>query len=102
MQCTPWKRSSQPTYGINRSCLPWRRAVSTKETSTVEANDPNLANWVVNLRPRICYVLSLLGIHSPDCEYCMARLTCGDQLRKRLEELNGRTRSCSRENGVHR
>ena len=43
------------------------------------------------MRPRICYVLSLLRIHSPDCKHCMARLICGDELRKRLEELNGRT-----------
>ena len=40
------------------------------------------------LRPRICYVLSLLRIHSPDCEHCMAHLTCGDELRERLAELN--------------
>ena len=39
-------------------------------------------------RPRICYVLSLLRIHSPDCKHCMAHLTCGNELRKRLEELN--------------
>ena len=45
-------------------------------------------------RPRICYVLSLLRIHSPDCKHCMAHLTCGNELRKRLEELNGRTLLC--------
>lgn len=44
---------------------------------------------VVNLRPRICYLLSLLRIHSPDCKHCMAQLTCGNELRRRLEELNG-------------
>jgi len=43
----------------------------------------------VMLRPRICYILSLLRIHSPDCAHCMARLTPGIELRKRLEELNG-------------
>jgi hypothetical protein len=42
----------------------------------------------LNFRPRICYVLSLLRIHRSDCEHCMARLTCGDELRKRLDELN--------------
>jgi len=55
-----------------------------------------------NLRPRICYILSLLRIHSPHCEHCMARLTCGDELRKRLEELNGRKQPGSQENGGHR
>ena len=42
----------------------------------------------VMLRPRICYVLSLLRIHNPDCKHCAARLSCGNELRKRLEELN--------------
>jgi hypothetical protein len=32
----------------------------------------------------------------------MARLTSGDELRKRLEELDGRTQACSHENGDHR
>jgi hypothetical protein len=43
----------------------------------------------------MCYVLSLLRIHSPDCEHCMAHLTCGNELRKRLEELNRRTQPFS-------
>ena len=47
------------------------------------------------LRPRICYVLSLLRIHSPGCKHCMARLTCGNELRKRLQELNEPTPSYS-------
>jgi hypothetical protein len=42
----------------------------------------------VMLRPRICYVLSLLRIHNPDCKHCAAHLICGNELRKRLEELN--------------
>jgi len=42
----------------------------------------------VMLRPRICYVLSLLRIHNPDCKHCTAHLTCGNELRKRLQELN--------------
>jgi hypothetical protein len=53
---------------------------------------------IQNLRRRICCVLSLLRIHSPDCEHCMAHLTCGDELRKRLEELNGKE-PCSHSNG---
>jgi len=32
--------------------------------------------------------LSLLRIHNPDCKHCAAHLTCGYELRKRLEELN--------------
>jgi len=42
----------------------------------------------VMLRPRISYVLSLLRIHNPDCKHCAAHLICGNELRKRLEELN--------------
>ena len=49
----------------------------------------------VMLRPRICSVLSLLRIHSPDCKHCMARLTYGNELRKRLEELSEPTPSYS-------
>ena len=35
-----------------------------------------------------CYLLSFLRIHRPDCEHCNARETCGNLMRKRLEELN--------------
>jgi hypothetical protein len=42
----------------------------------------------VKLRPRICHLLSLLRIHSPNCKHCSAHLICGNELRKRLEELN--------------
>ncbi len=45
----------------------------------------------MNLRPRICYVLSVLRIHRPHCEHCSAREMRGDEIRKRLEELNWRT-----------
>ena len=45
---------------------------------------------------RICYLLSLLRIHSPDCEHCNARETRGDEMRKRLEELSWRTQPRSR------
>ena len=50
-----------------------------------------ITGGAVMLRPRICYILSLLRIHSQDCKHCMARRTCGIELRKRLEELNGWT-----------
>jgi hypothetical protein len=40
------------------------------------------------LRPRICYVLSYLKIHNPDCKHCTAHLSSGIEIRKRLEELN--------------
>jgi hypothetical protein len=46
----------------------------------------------VNLRRRICYLLSLLRIHRPNCKHCAACLTCGTELRERLQELNGPTR----------
>jgi len=54
------------------------------------------------MRPRICYVLSLLRIHRPDCKHCMARLTRGDELRTRLEELNGRRQLGSHQIGDDR
>ena len=37
-----------------------------------------------------CYLLSLLRIHSPDCD-CNVHKTSGDEMRRRLEELNWRT-----------
>jgi len=55
----------------------------------------------VNLRPRICYLLSLLRIHSPDCEHCNAHETCGDEMRNRLEELNWRTATRSLDKADH-
>jgi hypothetical protein len=47
---------------------------------------------------RICYLLALLRIHSPDCEHCNARETSGDEMRKRLEELSWRTKPRSLKN----
>ena len=67
-----------------------------------QKRDPKKPLSLQALRAQLCYVLSLLRIHSPDCEHCMARLTCGDDLRKRLEELDGRTQLSSRENQEHR
>jgi hypothetical protein len=43
-----------------------------------------------------CYLLSLLRIHRPDCEHC-ALAKAGDEMRKRLEDLNWRTQSHSPE-----
>ena len=48
-----------------------------------------------------CYLLSLLRIHPPDCEHCKAREIYGDEMRKRLEELSGRTQPRSLNNGDH-
>ena len=42
----------------------------------------------MNLR---CYLSSLLRIHRPYCQRCSAREIYGDEMRKRLEELNWRT-----------
>jgi hypothetical protein len=55
------------------------------------------ARWVVNLK---CYLLSLLKLHSPDCELCNAREKYGEEMRRRLEELNWRTQPSSPNNGV--
>lgn len=48
-----------------------------------------------------CYLLSLLRIHRPYCERCNAREICGDELRKRLEELNWTTQPRSLNNEDH-
>jgi hypothetical protein len=55
----------------------------------------------VNLKPRICYLLSLVRLHSPDCERCNAHETHGDEMRKRLEELSWRTQPRSLTNENH-
>jgi hypothetical protein len=55
----------------------------------------------VNLKLRMCSLLSLLRIHQPDCEHCNAGQTCGEQMRKRLEELGWRTQPHSPDNGEH-
>ena len=48
-----------------------------------------------------CYLLSLLRIHRPYCERCNAREMSGDEMRKRLEELSGRTPPRSLNSGDH-
>ena len=48
-----------------------------------------------------CYLLSLLKIQHPDCELCNAREKYGEEMRKRLEELNWRTQPHSLNNGEH-
>jgi len=48
-----------------------------------------------------CYLLSLLRIHSPNCEVCNAREDYGLEMRKRLEELNWRTQPHSPASGDH-
>jgi hypothetical protein len=52
----------------------------------------------VNLR---CYLLFLLRIHHPDCEICNARERYGVEMRKRLDELSGRTQPRSLTSGDH-
>jgi len=59
---------------------------------------PNPVRWVVNLR---CYLLSLLRLHSPDCECLVAREKDGVEMRKRLEELGWRTQPRSLKGGDH-
>ena len=53
----------------------------------------------MNQRRWMCYLLSLLRIHSPECEHCNPHETRWDEIQKRLEELSGRTqpRSLNRE-----
>ncbi len=48
-----------------------------------------------------CYLLSLLKIQHPDCEHCNAREKYGEEMRRRLEELNWRTQPGSPSNGDH-
>ena len=43
---------------------------------------------LVHLQQRICYLLSILRIHSPDCVHCNARQTCWDETVRRLNELD--------------
>jgi hypothetical protein len=50
------------------------------------------------LRARICYLLSILKLHRPDCEHCAARLACGIAIRERLTELNTRDERTSSAN----
>jgi len=45
----------------------------------------------MHLRGRICYLLSILRIHSPDCEHCSVREMRWGEMRTRLEELSWRT-----------
>jgi hypothetical protein len=44
--------------------------------------------------------LSLLKIQHPDCEHCNAREKYGEEMRRRLEELNWRTQPGSLNEGV--
>jgi len=55
----------------------------------------------VKLRGWIGYLLSLLRIHSPDCEHCNARETCWGEMRERLEELSWRMPPLSLKSGDH-
>jgi len=48
-----------------------------------------------------CYLLSLLRIHHPDCDHCNLRETCGEAMRKRLEELNWRNQPTLLKKEVH-
>jgi len=43
--------------------------------------------WHGGVKRWICYVLSLLKIHSPNCERCAARDICWVEVIKRLKEL---------------
>ena len=47
-----------------------------------------------------CYLLSHLRMQHPDCEHCNPREKYGEEMRRRLEELNWRTQPHSPNNGV--
>jgi len=49
----------------------------------------------------MCSLLSLLRMHHLDCEHCNIVQTCGEQMRRRLEELKWRTQPLSPSDGVH-
>lgn len=42
------------------------------------------------LKPLLCYVLSLSKRHRGECPYCRTPPITGEELRKRLEQLNER------------
>jgi len=52
---------------------------------------PRILRWVVTQLLWKCRLLSLLKLHSPDCECRNDCETPGDEMRKRLEELNWQT-----------
>ena len=47
----------------------------------------NMDEVVVNSKRWICYLFSLLRIHSPNCEHCNIRDTHWVEVKKRLEAL---------------
>ena len=49
---------------------------------------PETCEVVVKLS---CQLLSLLGMHSPHCAACNIQRANGENIRKRLEELNDQT-----------
>ena len=53
----------------------------------------------VHLRQRICYLLSRLRVHSPDCVHCNSRQTCWDDTVRRLDELDARGQSTLKSGG---
>ena len=69
-----------------------------KELREKDSKDSKKRVALLNFKPRICQVLSFLRLHNPDCERCTTSLTCGIDLRKRLEELNGQMQTSSHEN----
>lgn len=89
------------TLDTSRLPLGKRRAVPPSDAGPHEANGPNPARCVVSLRPRICYLLAVMRIHNPDCGHCSARGTCGNEMLKRLEDLNSRMRPSSLKNEAH-
>ena len=90
-------KSTPSSYGIMRlvspksSPRPFRLLVHALRRLT------RILRWVVNQLPWKCYLLSLVKLHSPDCECRNDCGTSGAEMRKRLEELNWRTQPRSQE-----
>ncbi len=96
-------RSGKPEIAAIALYMYWERSGSTDQLqSLVEAefvgNRTGLARWVLNMK---CSLLSLLRLHSPDCERCNVHETHGDAMRERLEELNWRAQPRSLNHGDH-
>jgi hypothetical protein len=86
---------------LRTSWVRFQMSGEKKQRGMGQADSMRWFAFIQNLRPRICCVLALFRIHSSDCKQCSARLTCGEDLRKRLEELNGLKQPCAHENADH-
>jgi hypothetical protein len=80
---------------VERNCL-YAIVLTTSENRVMLRH--TCAGGCEPLRSRICYVLSILRIHRPDCRHCAAQLACGIAIRERLAELNAQDERTSSAN----